>query len=293
MTRKDIGFEQLSDIMAFRVLVDTVGNCYQSLGIIHNHYSGIPGRFKDYISTPKPNKYQSIHTTIIGPERQRIEVQIRTHEMHEVAELGVAAHWAYKQDSHAHDGSEYRWLRELLDIVEHAQKPEEFLEHTKLELFQDQVFCFSPKGDLIALPRGATPVDFAYAVHSRVGDACVGSKVNGRMVPLRTELHNGDQVEVITQKNGTPSPAWERFVVTGKARARIRRFVRIQQRAEYIALGRAILDKLCRQEMLISVKSLLKQSSKTSKRRRLMIYLLMSVPRFNPPARFFMLHFLN
>ncbi|MGE4350961.1 MAG: bifunctional (p)ppGpp synthetase/guanosine-3',5'-bis(diphosphate) 3'-pyrophosphohydrolase [Bdellovibrionales bacterium] len=248
MTRKDIGFEQLSDIMAFRVLVDTVGACYQALGIIHNRYSGIPGRFKDYISIPKPNKYQSIHTTIIGPERQRIEVQIRTHDMHEIAELGVAAHWAYKQDEHAHEGTEYRWLRELVDIVEHASRPEEFLEHTKLELFQDQVFCFSPKGDIITLPRGATPVDFAYAVHSRVGDACVGSKVNGRMVPLRTELHNGDQVEIITSKSGTPSPAWERFVVTGKARARIRRFVRIQQRTEYISLGKAILEKLCKQE---------------------------------------------
>lgn len=247
MTRKDMGFEQLSDIMAFRILVDNVGECYQSLGIIHNHYFGIPGRFKDYISTPKPNKYQSIHTTIIGPERQRIEVQIRTHEMHEIAELGVAAHWAYKQDA-VHDGTEYRWLRELLDIVEHAQKPDEFLEHTKLELFQDQVFCFTPKGDLISLPRGATPVDFAYAVHSRVGDACVGAKVNGRMVPLRTELNNGDQVDIITVKNGTPSPAWERFVVTGKARARIRRFVRTQQRTEYVALGRAILEKLCKQE---------------------------------------------
>jgi len=248
MTRKDMGFDQLSDIMAFRVLVDTIGECYQSLGILHNHYTSIPGRFKDYISTPKPNKYQSIHSTIIGPERQRIEVQIRTHDMHEIAELGVAAHWAYKQGEHAHDGSEYRWLRELLDIVEHAQRPDEFLEHTRLELFQDQVFCFSPKADLISLPRGATPVDFAYAVHSRVGDACVGAKVNGRMVPLRTELQNGDQVEIITLKNGTPSPAWERFVVTGKARARIRRFVRIQQRTEYIALGKALLEKLCKQE---------------------------------------------
>ncbi|MDD3181524.1 MAG: bifunctional (p)ppGpp synthetase/guanosine-3',5'-bis(diphosphate) 3'-pyrophosphohydrolase [Alphaproteobacteria bacterium] len=247
MTRKDIGFEQLSDIMAFRILVNSVGSCYQALGVIHNRYSGIPGRFKDYISIPKPNKYQSIHTTIIGPERQRIEVQIRTHEMHEIAELGVAAHWAYKQSAQS-SGTEYRWLRELLDIVEHASKPEEFLEHTKLELFQDQVFCFSPKGDIITLPRGATPVDFAYAVHSRVGDACVGSKVNGRMVPLRTELHNGDQVEIITSKSGTPSPAWERFVVTGKARARIRRFVRIQQRTEYVALGKAILEKLCKQE---------------------------------------------
>ncbi|MDD3287842.1 MAG: bifunctional (p)ppGpp synthetase/guanosine-3',5'-bis(diphosphate) 3'-pyrophosphohydrolase [Alphaproteobacteria bacterium] len=248
MKRKNIAFEQLSDIMAFRVTVDNVGQCYQVLGILHSNYPVVPGRFKDYISTPKPNQYQSLHTGIIGPENQRIEIQIRTHEMHEVAELGVAAHWAYKQDDHRADGSQYRWLRELLDIVEHAQRPEEFLEQTKLELFQDQVFCFSPKGDLIALPRGATPVDFAYAVHSLVGDSCVGSKVNGRMVPLRTELHNGDQVEIVTQKGGTPSPAWERFVVSGKARARIRRFVRTQQRTEYIILGRAMLEKLCKQE---------------------------------------------
>jgi len=248
MQRKNIAFEQLSDIMAFRIVVDTVEQCYQALGVIHSRYPVVPGRFKDYISTPKPNKYQSLHTGIIGPERQRIEIQIRTAYMHEVSELGVAAHWAYKQGEQRTDGLQYRWLRELLDIVEHAQRPEEFLEHTKLELFQDQVFCFSPKGDLIALPRGATPVDFAYAVHSGVGDSCAGAKVNGRMVPLRTELHNGDQVEVITQKGGTPSPAWERFVVSGKARARIRRFVRTQQRTEYIVLGRAMLDKLCKQE---------------------------------------------
>jgi len=248
MNKKRISFEQLSDIIAFRVYVDSVSDCYQALGVLHNHYPGIPGRFKDYISIPKPNKYQSIHTTVFGPERHRIEIQIRTHEMHEVAELGVAAHWSYKQGAQDEDASQYRWLRELLDIVEQAQRPEEFLEHTKLELFQDQVFCFSPKGDLIALPRGATPVDFAYAVHSRVGDECVGSKVNGRMVPLRTELHNGDQVEIITQKNGTPSPAWERFVVSGKARSRVRRFIRIQQRAEYVSIGKSILEKICKQE---------------------------------------------
>lgn len=248
MNKKSISFEQLSDIIAFRVHVNDTSDCYQALGILHNHYPGIPGRFKDYISTPKPNKYQSIHTTVFGPERHRIEIQIRTHEMHEVAELGVAAHYAYKEGGQSGDSSQYRWLRELLDIVEQAQRPEEFLEHTKLELFQDQVFCFSPKGDLIALPRGATPVDFAYAVHSRVGDECVGSKVNGRMVPLRTELHNGDQVEIITQKNGTPSPAWERFVVSGKARSRVRRFIRIQQKVEYVALGKSILEKICKQE---------------------------------------------
>ena len=248
MQRKNIGFEQLSDIMAFRILVDSVDQCYQVLGTIHSHYHVIPGRFKDYISTPKPNQYQSLHTGIMGPEQQRIEIQIRTKEMHEVAKLGVAAHWGYKEGAQRTDGLQYRWLRELLDIVEHAQKPEEFLENTRLELFQDQVFCFSPKGDLIALPRGASPVDFAYAVHSRVGDACVGAKVNGRMVPLRTALRNGDQVEIVTQKSGTPSPAWERFVVTGKAKSCIRRFIRTQQRTEYVLLGKSMLEKLCKQE---------------------------------------------
>jgi GTP pyrophosphokinase len=203
----------------------------------------VPGRFKDYISTPKPNDYRSLHTGVIGPERQRIEVQIRTREMHEVAELGVAAHWRFKQDAPRLDGRQYRWLRELLDILEHAAGPEEFLEHTKLEMFQDQVFCFTPKGDLIALPRSATPVDFAYAVHSQVGDRCVGAKINGRMVPLRTQLQNGDQVEIVTSRSQTPSPTWERFVVTGKARACIRRFIRTQQRAQYLELGRSILAK--------------------------------------------------
>lgn len=248
MQRKNVAFEQLSDIMAFRIHVDTIEQCYQVLGIIHSRYSMVPGRFKDYISTPKPNQYQSLHTGVIGPERQRIEIQIRTHKMHEVAELGVAAHWDYKAGGVPTDGQQYRWLRELLDIVEHAQKPEEFLENTKLELFQDQVFCFTPKGDLIALPRGATPVDFAYAVHSNVGDSCVGAKVNGRMVPLRTVLRNGDQVEIVRQKGGSPSPAWERFVVSGKAKACIRRFVRAQQRTEFVLLGKSMIEKLCRQE---------------------------------------------
>jgi guanosine-3',5'-bis(diphosphate) 3'-pyrophosphohydrolase len=248
MQKKNVGFEQLSDIMAFRVVVDSVEKCYQALGVIHSHYPVVPGRFKDYISTPKPNNYRSLHTGVIGPERQRIEMQIRTHDMHEVAELGVAAHWVYKQDAPRTDGPQYRWLRELLDILEHASDPQEFLEHTKLEMFQDQVFCFTPKGDLIALPRGATPVDFAYAVHSVVGDTCVGAKVNGRLAPLRTQLSNGDQVEIITSKAQTPSPTWERFVVTGKARARIRRFIRTQQRQQYLDLGKAILQKAFRHE---------------------------------------------
>ena len=247
MQIKNVAFEQLSDIMAFRIVVATIPECYQVLGVIHGRYPTVPGRFKDYISTPKPNGYRSLHTAAIGPERQRIEIQIRTREMHEEAELGVAAHWAYKSNTRS-DGKQYRWLRELLEIVDNAQKPEEFLEHTKLELFQDQVFCFTPKGDLIALPRGATPVDFAYAVHSEVGDHCVGAKVNGRIVPLNSKLSNGDQVDIIRSKNQTPSPAWERFVVTGKARARIRRYIRNQQRQEYATLGKAMLLKSFRQD---------------------------------------------
>ena len=249
MQRKNVGFEQLSDIMAFRVAVGSIEDCYRALGVIHSKYPMVPNRFKDYISTPKPNGYRSLHTGVFGPERHRIEVQIRTHEMHEVSELGVAAHWKHKQGgSRQTDGRQYRWLRELLDILEHASNPEEFLEHTKLEMFQDQVFCFTPKGDLISLPSGATPVDFAYAVHSQVGDTCVGAKINGRIMPLRSRLHNGDQVEIITSKAQTPNPTWERFVVSGKARARIRRFVRTQQRAQYVDLGRAILVRAFRQE---------------------------------------------
>jgi GTP diphosphokinase / guanosine-3',5'-bis(diphosphate) 3'-diphosphatase len=248
MQKKDVTFEQLSDIMAFRIIVPDVGECYHALGIIHSHFPVVPGRFKDYISTSKPNGYRSLHTTVIGPLSQRVEIQIRTREMHEIAELGVAAHWGYKEGRPAGDHQQYRWLRELLDILDQSNKPDEFLEHTKLELFQDQVFTFTPKGAIVALPRGATLVDFAYAVHSAVGDHCVGAKVNGRMVPLRTVLRNGDQVEIITSKAQTPSPEWERFVITGKARARIRKYVRTQQRDQYAALGKAMLEKLFRQE---------------------------------------------
>ncbi len=250
MQRKNIAFEQLADIMAFRVIVDSVASCYAALGAIHARYAMLPGRFKDFISTPKPNGYRSLHTTILGPEQRKIEVQIRTREMHEVCELGVAAHWVYKQDTGATEGKRYRWIRELLDILEHAQEPQEFLEHTKLEMYSDQVFCFTPKGDLIALPRGATPVDFAYAVHSEIGDHCVGAKVDGRLVQLRHRLQNGDQVEIITARNATPSPAWERFVVTGKARARIRRFLRTRQRAVYVEQGRELLTKAARAEQV-------------------------------------------
>ena len=252
MQRKDVEFEQLSDIIAFRIQLDTVEDCYRALGAIHSAWRVSPGRFKDYISLPKPNGYRSIHTAVIGPDGHRIEIQIRTSEMHNLAENGLTAHWSYKQRAANGKGEadtpQYRWLRELLDIMEQAEGPDEFLEHTKLEMFRDQVFCFTPRGDLIALPHGATPVDFAYAVHSEVGDRCTGVKVNGRMVPLQTGLVNGDQVEVLTSKTQKPSPDWLRFVATGKARARIRRFIRIQHRHEYRELGRGILDKAFRQE---------------------------------------------
>ena len=249
MQQKNASFEQLSDIMAFRICVDDIGSCYQALGIVHSKYHMVPRRFKDYISTPKPNGYQSIHTGVIGPENTRIEIQIRTFEMHEIAEKGVAAHWAYKQGQKA-EGKNFRWIRELLEILEQASNPEEFLENTKLEMYNDQVFCFTPKGDLIGLPINSTPVDFAYAVHSSVGDTCVGAKINGEIRPLRTMLQNGDQVEILTSKAQHPSTEWERFVVTGKAKAAIRRYVRANKRDQFIVLGQEILEKLFKNENL-------------------------------------------
>lgn len=244
MDRKNINFEKISDIMAFRILTDKFDECYQLLGVIHSNYKMVPDSFKDFISTPKENGYQSLHTVVMGPGQKIIEIQIRTREMHEVAELGVAAHWTYKQGrDYSTDGKQYKWVRELLYILERTSDPEEFMENTKLEMHYDQVFCFTPKGDLVALPKGATPVDFAYEVHSKVGNRCTGAKVNGRIVPLRVQLNNGDQVEIITSKIQVPSPSWESFVVTGKAKSEIKRFVRIQKREEYIKLGKSILIK--------------------------------------------------
>lgn len=243
MKQKNVSFEQLSDIIAFRIIVNSLPECYQTLGVIHSAYKMVPESFQDFISTPKNNGYQSLHTLVVGPIQQRIEVQIRTREMHEIAELGVAAHWRYKQKYDASDGNQYRWLRDLLSILEQATDSEEFLRHTKLAMYYDQVFCFTPKGALIALPKGATPVDFAYAVHSDVGYHCIGAKVNGRMVPLRTQLENGDQIEIITSKNQIPAPSWEKFVITGKAKLEIRKFIRLQRRQQYIKLGKVILEK--------------------------------------------------
>lgn len=243
MERKSVAFEQLADIIAFRIMVKTVGECYQALGAIHTKYHMIPGEFRDFISTPKSNHYQSLHTVVMGPEQRCIEIQIRTYEMHEVAELGVAAHWAYKQDQNGLEGTQYRWIRELLEILENVSSAEEFLENTKLEMFYDQVFCFSPRGELIALPKGATPVDFAFAVHTDLGLRCIGAKINGRIVPLKTQLGNGDQVEILRSKVPMPSPTWDKFVVTGKARAEIRKFIRSKQKQEYVNLGKAVLSK--------------------------------------------------
>jgi GTP diphosphokinase / guanosine-3',5'-bis(diphosphate) 3'-diphosphatase len=255
MENKQIGLEQLSDIYAFRVVVDTNDACYRVLGVAHTTWRTVPGRFKDYLSTPKQNHYQSIHTTVVGPGHQRVELQIRTHEMHRVAEYGVAAHAFYK-DAHNTSGAEptsadtgeltkgsspYVWLRRLVGTLLEGSNPEEFLEHTKLELFQDQVFCFTPKGRLIALPRGATPLDFAYAVHTDVGNAAVGASVNGRHVPIDTRLRNGDEVDIQTSKTHTPPAAWESLAVTGRARSAIRRAARGAVRRQYTELGRHLL----------------------------------------------------
>ena len=252
MHRRNVAFEQLSDIMAFRIVVHSKGDCYGALGAVHSAYPVIAGRFKDYISTPKSNGYQSLHTgvTLREPRNQKIEVQIRTAEMNDVAANGVASHWVYKAPDRTVDGTDvqrFRWVQDLLEILDDSAAPDDFLENTKLELYADQVFCFTPKGQLIQLPRGATPVDFAYAVHSQVGDTCVGAKVNGRLMPLRHHLENGDQVEIMTARGGTPSPQWDRFVVTGKARARIRRFIHHEQRQQSRDSGRVELTKAFRQ----------------------------------------------
>jgi GTP diphosphokinase / guanosine-3',5'-bis(diphosphate) 3'-diphosphatase len=252
MERLHMSFEQLSDVMAFRVIVDDIPTCYRALGVVHGHWPMIPGTFDDYISTPKRNGYQSIHTAVIGPRQLRIEIQIRTGEMHEVSEFGVAAHWRYKQapGTRKKKDKQFRWIQELLEILEHASDPEEFLEHTKLEMFHDQVFCFTPKGELIPLPRGSTPVDFAYAVHTDVGNTTVGAKVNGRHVPLRHQLENGDQIEILRSKAQKPSPTWLGFVITGRARASIKRHVRNLEKAEYREFGKTILQNAFRREKL-------------------------------------------
>jgi GTP pyrophosphokinase len=248
MERKSVAFEQLSDIYGFRVLVNTVADCYKVLGAVHVNWPMVPGRFKDYISTPKQNDYRSLHTTVIGPGQQRVELQIRTYAMHEVAEFGIAAHTLYKDGAERAEGGAgesgaYQWLRSTIGALMEGDSPEEFLEHTKLELFHDQVFAFTPKGELIALPRGATPIDFAYAVHSALGNEAVGCRINGRAAPLLSELSNGDEVHIIRAEGHTPPAVWETAVATGKARAAIRRATRAAVRRQYEGLGRQIVTR--------------------------------------------------
>ena len=252
MENRQISLEQLSDIYGFRVIVGDPADCYRVIGVAHTNWRAVPGRFKDYISTPKQNGYRSIHTTIVGPRHQRVELQIRTEEMHDVAEYGVAAHANYKgaacdvrEDGPVDkDSGPYGWLRRLVEALLEGN-PEEFLEHTKLELFHDQVFCFTPQGRLIALPRGATPIDFAYAVHTDVGNSATGAVVNGRQLPLSTILRNGDEVQILRSENHTPPVAWERLAATGRARAAIRRASRDALKRQYAELGRRLLTAAC------------------------------------------------
>ncbi|MFD0915757.1 RelA/SpoT family protein [Pseudahrensia aquimaris] len=257
MESRNISFEQLSDVIGFRVLVERVEHCYLALGAVHTRWAAVPGRFKDYISTPKQNDYRSLHTTIVGPSRQRVELQIRTHEMNDIAEYGIAVHALYKDGIYSApetteasgslkglDASEsraYSWLRRTVENLSEGDHPDDVLEHTRLELFHDQVFCFTPKGRLIALPNGATAIDFAYAVHTDVGNSCVGCRINGQASPVVTKLRNGDEVHVIRSEGHTPPLAWENVVMTGKARAGIRRATRVARQKQYLGLGEKIL----------------------------------------------------
>jgi guanosine-3',5'-bis(diphosphate) 3'-pyrophosphohydrolase len=248
MQRKNLSMDQLSDIMAFRVIVDDVSSCYKSVGILHQEYTAVMGRFKDYISAPKRNGYQSLHSSLVGPQKTKIEVQIRTSIMNEFALNGIAAHWIYKDGAKWSEGIKYKWVRELIQILEESNEPEEFLENTKLEMYNDQVFCFTPKGNLIILPKGANAVDFSYAVHSEVGNAAVGAKINNKKRLITTEIKNGDQVEILTSKNSFPDPKWMDTCITGKAKSAIRRFIRIRETKEFLQLGTALLQKEYRQQ---------------------------------------------
>ena len=245
MSERHISFEQLSDIMAFRVIVPNEEDCYRALGLIHRRWPTVPMRFKDYVSTPKRNGYRSLHTTIMHAENTRVEIQIRTAEMHAEAEHGLAAHWAYKQGKLRPD-TQVRWIADLVEILDAAESPEELLEHTKMAMYADRIFAFTPRGELIQLPKGATPIDFAYALHTDLGDQAVGAKINGRVVPLRAPIDNGDQVQILRSKAQRPQPQWLNFAITGKARAAIRRHLRIKERAEAQALGKKLYDQIVR-----------------------------------------------
>ncbi|MHB1656390.1 MAG: RelA/SpoT family protein [Burkholderiales bacterium] len=249
MQEKSLAFSEVFDIYGFRVLVNDIPSCYLALGCLHSLYKPIPGKFKDYIAIPKANGYQSLHTTLFGPFGTPIEIQIRTHEMHKIAEAGVASHWLYKSnDANINDVQQktHQWLQSLLEIQEGGGDSAEFLEHIKVDLFPDEVYVFTPKGKILSLPRGATAVDFAYAVHTDVGNHCTAVKVNGELMPMRTLLRNGDQVEVVTSPNARPNPAWVNFVVSGKARAHIRHYLRTMHAEESIQLGERLLEQAIR-----------------------------------------------
>ena len=247
MQNKAVTMDQLADIMAFRVLVPGTADCYAALGQLHQNYPTVMGRFKDYISTPKRNGYQSLHTGVLGPQNHRIEVQIRTPEMHEVAEHGVAAHWTYKETRSRINSISVKWIQELVGILDEEAGADEFLEHTKLDLYRDQVFCFTPRGDLISLPRGATAVDFAYAVHTKIGETCNGVRINGKARQLATELENGDQIEILTAEEAKPKAEWEGFVQTARAKSAIRRFQRAQRVTEFSRIGKTLIEKTFRE----------------------------------------------
>jgi GTP pyrophosphokinase len=246
MKEQQCDFEQVYDIIAFRICVESVADCYAALGAMHSRWTPIPGRFKDYVALPKPNMYQSLHTTVIGPGRQRIEIQIRTHEMHRVAEHGVAAHWKYKERVSGgvdpKDAEKFSWLRELADFQRNLKDPAEFLESVKIDLFPDEVYIFTPKGDLRVLPRGSTPIDFAYAIHSQVGEHCSGARANGQIVPLRYKLKSGDVMEIMTSAHQQPNKDWLDFAVTTRARSRIRAHLRAEQREKSVNLGKELLE---------------------------------------------------
>ena len=242
---QQITLDELYDLLAFRIIVETVQECYETLGVIHALFRPVPGRLKDYIGMPKANMYQSMHTTVIGQGGERLEIQIRTREMHRVAEEGIAAHWSYKERRafHEKDAKRFTWLKQMVDLQKELKNPQELLEGVRLELYPDEVYAFTPTGDVKELPRGATLVDFAYAIHSEVGDRCTGAKVNGRMVPLRTELANGDTVEIITSPHHHPSRDWLQFVKTTKARHKIRQWLKVAEREQSVALGKELLER--------------------------------------------------
>src|SRR5438874_1657246 len=243
MKAQGIDFDGVHDVIAFRLLMPTVPNCYEALGLIHSMWKPVPGRFKDFIAIPKPNMYQSLHTTVIGPTGERIEIQMRTEEMHQVAEEGIAAHWAYKEGRSAKDEQKFAWLRQLMEWQQDLKDPREFLETVKVDLFTDEVFCFTPKGDVRSLPQGSCPIDFAYAIHSEVGAHCQGAKVNGKIVPLRYKLKNGDSVEILTAASVRPNKDWLAFVKTSRAQAKIRNFIKMQQRERSLEIGRDLLER--------------------------------------------------